>query len=192
MVHLPRDRRQSAAKPQRRANLGISPAGNTRHRSRCLFYGAGAGNRELARWPTDAERSADALRRVRHSSDLAFNGLGAKPIAWAELYASLDLLIGAKPPTLSGFGRAGGSLNLGPFSLGVEAQLAFFAQNDTRYLWCQVTGRIELFFFDIEATVTVSFGNDNAKPTLPSPDRHPLDREVVSGESFAFNGSADR
>lgn len=104
---------------------------------------------------------------------------GVEPIAWVELYASLDLLIGAKPPTLSGFGRAGGSLNLGPFSLGVEAQLAFFAQNDIRYLWCQVTGKIELVFFDIEATVTISFGNDDLKPTLPPPDRHPLDREAA-------------
>src|SRR5690242_3953236 len=36
------------------------------------------------------------------------NVYGVKPIVWAELYASLDLLIGAKPPTLAGFGRAGG------------------------------------------------------------------------------------
>lgn len=144
-----------------------------------------ARGRGIASWP-HGRPTPNGLLTLSDGFVIAFgfglqSSFGAKPIAWAELYASLDLLIGAKPPTLSGFGRAGGSLNLGPFSLGVEAQLAFFAQNDTRYLWCQVTGRIELFFFDIEATVTVSFGNDNAKPTLPSPDRHPLDREVVSG-----------
>ena len=99
---------------------------------------------------------------------------GAKPIAWAELYASLDLLVGAKPTTLAGFGRAGGSLNLGPFSLGVQAKVSFFAQDDTRYFWAEVTGRIELLFFDIEGTVTISFGTSE-EPDLPPPNRHPLD-----------------
>jgi hypothetical protein len=100
---------------------------------------------------------------------------GLKPIAWAELYASLDLLVGAKPTTLAGFGRAGGSLNLGPFSIGVQAQVTFFAQGANRYFWAQVTGRIELLFFDVEGTVTIAFGTSGV-PKLPPPDRHPLDR----------------
>ncbi|MGE0457073.1 MAG: hypothetical protein AB7O56_02590 [Bauldia sp.] len=100
---------------------------------------------------------------------------GARPIAWAELHASLDILIGARPTTLAGCGRAGGSLNLGPFSLGVQAEVLFKSQSGATYLWAQVTGRIELLFFDVEGTVTISFGTDQ-KPTLPPPDRHPLDR----------------
>ncbi|WP_293902416.1 hypothetical protein [Phenylobacterium sp.] len=105
---------------------------------------------------------------------------GVKPIVWAELYASLDLLIGAKPPTLAGFGRAGGSLNLGPFSLGVEAQVIFMVREDQQFFWAEVTGRIELFFFDIEGTVTISFG-DKPELTLPPPDRHPLDQFDPAG-----------
>lgn len=106
------------------------------------------------------------------------SSFGPRPLAWAELYASFDALVGAKPPTLSGFGRAGGGLHLGPFSLGVEAQLSFFAQEDRAHLWCQVTGKIELFFFDIEGTVTITFGDEQRKPVLPPPDRHPLDLTV--------------
>jgi hypothetical protein len=105
---------------------------------------------------------------------------GVKPIVWAELYASLDLLIGAKPPTLAGFGRAGGSLNLGPFSLGVEAQVVFMVQEDHQFFWAEVTGRIEFFFFDVEGTVTISFG-DKPELTLPRPDLHPLDQLDKAG-----------
>jgi hypothetical protein len=104
------------------------------------------------------------------------SSFGARPIAWAELYASLDLLVGAKPPTLAGFGHASGSLNLGPFSLGVAAQLSFISQSTATYIWAQVTGKIELLFFDVEGTVTVTFGNSTLKPTLPPADQHPLDR----------------
>ena len=105
---------------------------------------------------------------------------GVKPIVWAELYASVDLLIGAKPPTLAGFGRAGGSLNLGPFSLGVEAQVAFMVREGQSFFWAEVTGRIELLFFDIEGTVTISVG-DKPQLTLPPPDLHPLDRLDKAG-----------
>jgi hypothetical protein len=105
---------------------------------------------------------------------------GVVPIVWAELYASLDLLIGGKPLTLAGFGRAGGSLNLGPFSLGVQAQVAFMVSEANKYFWAEVTGRIELFFFDIEGTVTISFGE---KPVLvlPDADLHPLDMLGAAG-----------
>lgn len=106
---------------------------------------------------------------------------GVKPIVWAELYASIDILIGAKPPTLAGFGRAGGSLNLGPFSLGVEAQIAFMVRADASFFWAEVTGRIELLFFDVEGTVTISFG-DKPDLVLPPPDLHPLDRLDAAGQ----------
>lgn len=105
---------------------------------------------------------------------------GVKPIVWAELYASIDILIGAKPPTLAGFGKAGGSLNLGPFSLGVEAQVAFMVREAASFLWAEVTGRIELLFFDVEGTVTISFG-DKPELVLPAPDLHPLDRLDAAG-----------
>ena len=74
----------------------------------------------IADWPNGARRGP---LTISDGFVVAFGfalqtTFGVKPIVWAELYASLDLLVGAKPPTLAGFGRAGGSLNLGPFSLG--------------------------------------------------------------------------
>jgi hypothetical protein len=106
---------------------------------------------------------------------------GIRPIVWAELYFSLDLLLATRPPTIAGFGRAGGSLNLGPFSLGVEAKVMFKVTEDQQYFWAEVTGRIELFFFDVEGTVTISFGDKDLTPKLPPPDRHPLDRVDQGG-----------
>ncbi len=135
--------------------------------------------RGIEKWPHG--RQVPSLTTLGTGFVIAFGfaleaAFGPKPIAWAQLYASLDVLIGAKPPTLSGFGAAGGSLHLGPFSLGVHARMSFFSQNDTSYFWAEVTGRIELLFFDIEGTVTITFGDEDLKPTLPKPDRHPLDR----------------
>ncbi len=133
--------------------------------------------RGIENWPHG--RDVPVLYSLSDGFVLAFGfaleaSFGAKPIAWAELHASLDLLIGAKPPTLAGFGAAGGSLNLGPFSLGVDARISFMAQSDTSYFWAEVTGRIELLFFDVEGTVTISFG-EPFTPAVPKPDRHPLD-----------------
>lgn len=116
------------------------------------------------------------------------NEFGPKPIAWAELYASVDILVGSKPPTLAGFGRAGGSLNLGPFSLGVQAQVAFIVMQAQKYFFAEVTGKIELLFFDVEGTVTISFGSE---PTLalPEPDRHPLDQLDSNGNRVGSLGA---
>lgn len=101
---------------------------------------------------------------------------GLRPIAWAELYLGLDLLLVPSPLMFAGLGRASGSLHLGPFSLGVSAEAKFLAVSSDVYLWVQVTGRIELFFFDIEGTVTITFGGDKPTPFLPKADLHPLDR----------------
>lgn len=135
--------------------------------------------RGLADWPYGRDSSPAPLT-IPDGFVAAFGFgvqtmFGVPPIAWAELFASLDLLIGAKPPTLAGFGRAGGSLHLGPFSLGVQAAVNFMVREQASYLWAQVTGRVELLFFDIEATVTLAFG-DEPELTLPDADTHPLDR----------------
>ncbi|MBK8903657.1 MAG: hypothetical protein IPM53_20915 [Anaerolineaceae bacterium] len=118
---------------------------------------------------------------------------GAAPVAWAELYASLDLLLGTKPPTLAGFGRAGGSLHLGPFSLGVDSIVKFRAQKQLdeweKYFWAQVTGRIDLLFDELEETITISFGDKEPKLVLPDADRHPLDRVDQDGKRIGTLGT---
>lgn len=141
--------------------------------------------RGIAGWPFGRDLPSPPLT-IADGFVVAFGfGLqsvfGVPSIVWAELYASLDLLIGAKPPTLAGFGRAGGSLNLGPFSLGVQAAVSFMVSAAQTYFWAEVTARIELLFFEIEGTVTISFG-DELQLELPDPDRHPLDRFNANGQ----------
>jgi hypothetical protein len=111
--------------------------------------------------------------------------MGLKPIAWAEVHASADILIATCPLTLAGFGAVGGSLNLGPFSIGVDATLDFqFVEDSTHYIHARVCGHIDLFFTDIEGCVEISVGN-LPTPAVPPPDTHPLDRVengVVAGD----------
>ena len=110
--------------------------------------------------------------------------IGPKPIAWAEVHMSADLLLATHPLTLAGFGAAGGSLNLGPFSVGVDATLSLLkVENAAPFVHARLCGHIDLFFTDIEGCVELSI---NSEPTIavPPPDTHPLDNVengVVAG-----------
>lgn len=121
---------------------------------------------------------------------------GPRPVAYAELNASLDLLLGTSPLTMAGFGSAGGSLHLGPFSVGVQASVAFRKQEDLEYLWAEVVARIELLFVDIEGRVTISHGDGKATATIDAPKEHPLDRvdkdNVVVGATPALTDDSYR
>jgi len=108
--------------------------------------------------------------------------IGPRPIAWAEVHGGADILIATNPLTLAGFGRIGGSLNLGPFSIGVDAQLSFIVpDHGESYVHARVCGHIDLFFTEIEGCAEISVGS---KPTrlLPPPSVHPLD--AVEGEAI--------
>jgi len=103
------------------------------------------------------------------------DSIGEKPIAWADIHASADILLATNPLTLAGFGAAGGSLNLGPFSVGVDATLSLLAvENCDPYVQARLCGHIDLFFTEVEGCVEISINNT---PTLalPPPDVHPLD-----------------
>ena len=106
--------------------------------------------------------------------------IGLRPIVWAEIHASLDVLVATRPLTLAGFGRVGGSLHLGPFSIGVDADLRLLVvAGAAPYIHARVCGRIDLFFTDIEGCAEISL---HSKPTsaVPPPDVHPLD-DVENG-----------
>jgi hypothetical protein len=108
------------------------------------------------------------------------DSIGIRPIAWADIHASLDVLLATRPLTLAGFGDVGGSLNLGPFSIGVEADISFLvAENADPYIHARVCGRIDLFFTDIEGCAQISIHSE-PKPNVPQPDVHPLD-DVQNG-----------
>lgn len=100
---------------------------------------------------------------------------GPRPFAWAEVSGGADLLAATQPMLLAGFGRIAGSLHLGPFSVGVDAQLAFIApDNAPAWLWARVCGRVDLLFDEISDCAEISVGS-KAAPTLPPPSVHPLD-----------------
>ncbi|HVO88005.1 MAG TPA: hypothetical protein VMV45_05655, partial [Casimicrobiaceae bacterium] len=101
--------------------------------------------------------------------------IGAPPIAWADIHASADILLATHPLTLAGFGAAGGSLNLGPFSVGVDATLSLLAvENCDPYVQARLCGHIDLLFTDIEGCVEISINNE-PQIAVPPPDVHPLD-----------------
>src|SRR5262249_26413740 len=114
--------------------------------------------------------------------------IGERPIAWAEVDASADILLATHPLTLAGFGAVGGSLNLGPFSIGVDAMLSFLlVKNADPYIHARLCGHIDLFFTEIEGCVEMSI-NSEPKLAVPPPDTHPLDnveKGVVAG-NLAF------
>ena len=71
----------------------------------------------------------------------------------------------------------------------MQAQVKFIVADAVNYFWAEVTGRIELFFFDIEGHVTISFGDNEPALNLPAPDRHPLDRVDKDGARVGSLGA---
>lgn len=117
--------------------------------------------------------------------------IGLEPIAWADVHASADILLATHPLTLAGFGAVGGSLNLGPFSIGVDAMLSLLAvENTDPYIQAKLCGHIDLLFTEIEGCVEISI---NSKPDLhvPLPDMHPLDNvqhgDIVGDLAFLID-----
>jgi hypothetical protein len=106
--------------------------------------------------------------------------LGAPPLAWAEVHMRADILLATHPLTLAGFGSVGGSLHLGPFSVGVDATLSLLSvENSDPYIQARVCGHIDLWLHEISGCTEISINN---KPSLdtPPPDIHPLD-DVENG-----------
>ncbi|MGH8639664.1 MAG: hypothetical protein ACREUZ_21240, partial [Burkholderiales bacterium] len=101
--------------------------------------------------------------------------IGPYPVAWADVHMSADLLLATHPLTLAGFGAAGGSLNLGPFSIGVDALVTLLkVENADPFIHARLCGHIDLLFTEIEGCVELSI-NGEPKLVVPRPDVHPLD-----------------
>ena len=111
--------------------------------------------------------------------------IGVKGVVWAEVHASLDVLLATRPLTLAGYGAVGGSLNLGPLSIGVDAHISFLvAEHADPYIYAQVCGHIDLLFTEIEGCVDISI-HDPPTYDVPVIDVHPLDdiqNEAVVGD----------
>ena len=112
--------------------------------------------------------------------------LGAVPIAWAEIIAEVHLLFATNPVQLLGSGRLGGSLHLGPFSLGVDSSLDFMLiEGQAPYARLRVCGKIDLFLTSIEGCVAIEIGPSQPKLEVPPPP-HPLQETLLVDDRYVL------
>lgn len=142
--------------------------------------------RGIDRWPRGDKGAIDVAEGFIVAFGFGYSTtLGIEPIVWADIHASLDVLLATRPLMVAGFGNVGGSLHLGPFSIGVDADVTVLAvANADPYILARICGRIDLFFTDIEGCVEISVGPSEPAQTVPVPDIHPLDdveQGVVAG-----------
>ncbi|HKY29866.1 MAG TPA: hypothetical protein VJM12_18135 [Pyrinomonadaceae bacterium] len=99
---------------------------------------------------------------------------GLKPLVWVEIFVRADILISTNPRTFVGLGRAGGSLHVGIFSVGVDASVhVVIMQGAPPYFLAELCGTVDLFIDEIHECVKISF-NSSPPAVLPTPP-HPLD-----------------
>ena len=109
---------------------------------------------------------------------LAFHAvLGAYPIVYGEISASVMVGLGSNPLLMVGRAGVAGSLHLGPFSLGLSADLDVQVGPDVngqtvRWLHVHVCGEIDLFFTSISGCVDIDIGDRDE--SVPPPDADPL------------------
>ena len=109
---------------------------------------------------------------------IAFHAvLGAYPIVYGEISASVMVGLGSDPLLMLGRAGVAGSLHLGPFSLGLSADLDVQIGPDVngetvRWLHVHVCGEIDLFFTSISGCVDIDIGDRD--DSVPPPDADPL------------------
>jgi hypothetical protein len=117
---------------------------------------------------------------------------GLKPVVWAEVHAGADVLITTSPLMLAGFGGAGGSLHLGPVSVGVDANIEIrLAEKLPTYVYAELCGHVDLFFFSVSGCVDIEY-NNKRDLSVPFPTEHPLDRIEGGAQKDAAVLCADR
>ena len=102
--------------------------------------------------------------------------IGLEPIVWADVYGRGDFLLTMDPVAFLGQAQLGGSLNIGVFSVGVDATLdVAFIEDKPPFLKARVCGTVDLFFDEIHECVELSM---NTTPTLDIVEPPcPLDHE---------------
>jgi hypothetical protein len=139
-----------------------------------MFRGRG-----IHKWPRGGAMDVNEGLVIAFGFGFEFT-MGLPPVAWAEVHMQADILLATHPLTLAGFGTVGGSLHLGPFSVGVDATLSLLSvENAEPYVWARVCGHIDLWVHEISGCAEISI-NDKPSLDVPPPDIHPLD-DVENG-----------
>lgn len=111
---------------------------------------------------------------------------GFKPVVWVEISARADALFTVAPLMVVAMGRLGGSLHVGPFSVGVEARLrADLVQGLDPSLHARVCGRIDLVFTEIERCVELRIHNPPLRKLPPLPQSPLSEQAVLADEGYA-------
>lgn len=92
---------------------------------------------------------------------------GARPIVWFEAFLEWHVGVQFKPLLVMGSIEVGGSLHLGPFSIGGRGRLTIRAP-EPLVIQGEVCGEIDLWLFSIEGCASISIGAGD--PTPPAPE----------------------
>lgn len=100
--------------------------------------------------------------------------IGAKGILWAEITSRFAALISTKPKLVRVTGNVSGSLGIGPFHIGISADVALQIwtdpAGDIRYAYkLQVCGEVDLFFDTIRKCITFNTLDAAPAPLAPVP-----------------------
>jgi hypothetical protein len=95
-------------------------------------------------------------------------------VALLEMSAHVYIGLATNPFMLIGDGGLSGTLHLGPFSLGVSAEVKFqVGPGDARMLFLEVCGEVDLWFTTLRGCVSI--GTDNIQFEIPDPGVQILD-----------------
>lgn len=100
--------------------------------------------------------------------------IGAKGILWAEITARLTALISTKPQLVRITGYVSGSLGIGPFHIGLSAEVTLqiwtSPEGDIHFAYkLQVCGEIDLFFDTLRECITINTLDAAPTPLAPAP-----------------------
>ncbi len=127
----------------------------------------------IEKWPRGGPMSFEGfILAFGFGIDLSF---GPRPIVWAEVHASADILVATSPLILAGFGHVDGSAHIGPVSVGVSADLQAFVAKGNTSIYAKVCGHVNLLFTKVRKCVELKFGSEPPL-TVPPPTSLPLDR----------------
>jgi hypothetical protein len=111
-------------------------------------------------------------------------------VVYLELHASAVVGIGTHPLITRGEGNLGGSLHLGPVSVGADATVDFqVGPHDIVWAKFDVCGSVDLFFFSLSACITFSIGTPPAAE-VPAPTEQLVHSVALSDHLYRLQEMA--
>ncbi|MGW4147085.1 hypothetical protein [Streptomyces albogriseolus] len=123
--------------------------------------------------------SASPAAGFAAAAGFSFTAKYGVPPIWAELSADAVVAFGSRPVFVAGAASVHGSLNLGPFSLGLDATLKMqLGPGEGKLAELRACGSIDLWLFEISGCVHLRFGESTQYK--PDPPADPLVSATVA------------